>query len=93
MAKTITPERYDFLMLTVFGNDNAKELLEYLRDGFLSDEKSTNYFMFHGKEVGVAHDPNGIDIIKAMAKLQLIQTFLDYNREMSKTESTITQGE
>ena len=30
----MTPERYDFLMLDVFGSDNAKELLEYIRDGF-----------------------------------------------------------
>lgn len=89
----MTPERYDFLMLDVFGSDNAKELLEYIRDGFLSDGTATNYFMYSGKNVGVAHDPNGIDTIKAMAKLQLIQSFLTHNAEMQKVESKTTQGE
>jgi len=89
----MTSERYNFLMLDVFGTENAKELLEHLRDLALDEGISTNYFMYSGKDVGIAHDPNGIDIIKKMSKLELIQTFLKYNQEMSKVESTITQGE
>ena len=43
MSKQITNDRYQFLMLDVFGTDNARELLEYIRDGLLYDNTSVNF--------------------------------------------------
>jgi hypothetical protein len=86
MSKQLTNDRYQFLMLDVFGTDNARELLEYIRNGLLYDNTAVNFFMNNGKESLVGSDPNGLNSIKTMANLQMIQKFLDYKDNLITDE-------
>ena len=84
-------DRFEFLMLNVFDNDNARELLQFLRDGLCNDAQFTNYLKSLGNNnYAIATDPNGLDAVKAMAKLNLIQSFLDFPKNY---KSNPTQGE
>jgi hypothetical protein len=87
----MTTDRYNFLMLDVFGTDNAKEILNYFRDEYLSQQHRPNFPMSNGENIHIASDPNGLDSIRDMAVLEFIQTLISFKENYDESQALETE--